>query len=94
MHRFVLIGLALATLGTASVAAVFWFRSAVLSSERFDEPVASISDTPEQHIQASIAYILSIHQTLNQSCRLNKLAAIWTGVAAVLGAITSIYGAL
>ena len=92
MHRTVLIGLALATLGTAVAAAIFWFKSALLRSKEFDEPVASISDTPEQHIQASLVYVFSIQQMLNQSSKLNKWAAIWTGISAVLGAVTSIVG--
>lgn len=93
MHRPLLIGLALATLSTAVAAAVYWFRSAVLRSECYQEPVASISDAPEQHIQASLVHAFSLQTMLNESAKLNKWAAIWTGISALLGAITSIYGA-
>jgi hypothetical protein len=92
MHRLALIGLALATLVTAVLAAIYWFRSAVLRSECYQEPVASISDAREQHIQASLVHLFSIQTRLNESARLNKWAAIWTGISALLGAITSIYG--
>ena len=86
--------LSFATLVSAVTAAVYWFKSALVRSEEFEEPIASITDAPEQHIQATQFYASCIHQMLNESSRLNKHAAIWTGISAVLGALTSVYGAL
>jgi hypothetical protein len=94
IHRFTLVALSVVTLVSAILAAVYWFRSALLRSEQLREPVASISDAQEEHIEATKLYILSICQMVNESSRLNRSAAIWTGISAVLGAVTSIYGGL
>jgi hypothetical protein len=86
-HRF-----ALATLGTAIAAAVYWFQSARVDAPSIQEPVASISDVPEDHIQMAVANANSVRIAMEMSAQLNKRAAIWTGISALLGAATSIAG--
>jgi DNA-binding transcriptional LysR family regulator len=77
------IAFALAGLGTAIAAAVYWRRA---SNVPISQPIASISDVPETHI-------LSGHVAFNESSRLNSTAAM-TGIAAVLSAIGSVLGVL
>jgi hypothetical protein len=52
-----------------------------------EQPVASISDVPQLHI-------MSGHVAYNASSELNSLAALLTGIAAVLSAIGSVLGVL
>jgi len=80
------------TLVTAIVAAMYWFKSAAVPTPQCKEPVASISDAPEQHIESAVANGGISHRALAESARLNKLAALWTGISALLGAITTLLG--
>jgi hypothetical protein len=75
---------ALAGLGTAIAAAVYWRWASKVS---IGEPEASISDVSE-------LYIMSGHVAFNESSRLNSAAATLTGIAAVLSAIGSVLGVL
>lgn len=59
-----------------------------------DETTASISDVPELHIIDAKVDIINVRVAMEESCKLNKTAAIWTGIAALLGAFTSIAGVL
>ena len=82
-HWFAII-FALAGLGTAIAAAVFWWRA---SRVPIQPPTASISDVPELHI-------MSGHVAFHESAQLNSTAAVLTGVAAVLSAVGSVLGVL
>jgi hypothetical protein len=83
-HVIVSVVLAVATLGTSLMAAWYWLKSSRVDIG--DVRLPSVSDVPEAHIlQTQVAII--------QSSRLNAIAAKWTGAAAVLGAITAIWGA-
>ncbi len=86
--------LALAALVAAIVSAVYWFKSAAVPTKQFDEPVASIGDVPEDHILTAVANANFVREAMAESCRLNKLAAIWTGISALLGASTTVAGML
>jgi hypothetical protein len=55
--------------------------------------VASITDNPELHILGTQVDIGSIQAALFESSRLNKKAAIWSGISAFLAGITSLLGA-
>lgn len=81
---------ALAALGTAMAAAIYWFRSARVKVPELQELVSSISDAPEDHILAAIADANSVREAMNVSSRLNQKAAVWTGISALLGAAASI----
>jgi hypothetical protein len=76
----------LAVLGFAAslIAAYHWWRAS-----RVDIPAstASISDVPELHI-------LGTQVAFNESSRLNQVAAIWTGAAALLSSAASVFGVL
>ena len=86
VHPAITIVLACATLGAALTAAWYWLKSSrVEIGTRSSMP--SISDVPAAHIgQAQVAII--------QSPALNATAAKWTAAAAVLGAVTSVWGAV
>lgn len=82
MTKSFTVSFALAGLGAALIAAIYWRRA---SRVDITHTAASISDVPEQ-------YILSTQVAFNESSRLNSRAAVWTGVAAVLSAIASVFG--
>lgn len=84
---------ALATAGASGVAAWFWFASSKVNPEEVEETEASINDYPEMHIMEAKVGVILTHNAMNESSRLNKIAAAWSGVAAVLGAITAIMSA-
>jgi len=92
MQHLVTVLFAVATLGTAIAAAAYWFQSARIDAPPIQEPVASISDVPEDHIQMAVANANSVRVAMEMSSQLNKKAAIWTGISALLGAATSIAG--
>jgi hypothetical protein len=86
--------MAVFTLAAAIISAVYWFKSAAVPMPEFQEPVASITDAPEQHIIAVVSNTELLHGALLRSSDLNTRAAIWTGVSALLGAATTVYGIL
>jgi transcription initiation factor TFIIIB Brf1 subunit/transcription initiation factor TFIIB len=92
MQRVITIGVAVVTLGTAVAAAVLWFRSAMVETPEVEEPVASISDVPEVHIQTAVVNLNNLRTAMDRSANLNKKAAVWTGISALLGAATTIAG--
>lgn len=91
-QRAIIILLAAATLVTAIVAAYYWFKSAMIEVPTVDEPVASISDVPETHIQNAIVNMNNLRDAMDKSGAFNRKAAVWTGISALLGAATTISG--
>jgi len=94
MHHPTVVALAVVTLGTATVAAVYWFKSAAVDMPQIAEPIASISDAPEQHVQISAINADNVRNALLVASELNKKAAIWTGVSALLGALATVAGTI
>ena len=90
MQHVAMLALALATLATAIVAAVYWFQSAAVPTPHFEEPNTSIDDAPEDHIRTAVVNSNYIREAMDKSSKLNKRAALWTGVSALLGAITAV----
>jgi hypothetical protein len=86
--------LAFTTLAAAIVSAIYWFKSAAIPTPQFEEPIASVGDVPEQHIINAVANAGILHRAIEESARLNKHAAIWTGISALLGAFTTASGVL
>ena len=84
MTKLLAIGLAVLGLCAAIVAARYWWKA---SRAGIPETNISISDVPETHI-------LGTQVAFNESSRLNSIAAIWTGAAAVLSAAASVLGVL
>jgi hypothetical protein len=79
------------TFVSAVIAAVYWFQSSRIRPKTVStESGPSISDVPEVHTLAAQVDIFDIHDVINEISRLNKWAAIWTGISALLGAVTTI----
>lgn len=57
-----------------------------------EEPVASISDVPEVHIQTAVVNLNNLRAAMDGSAKLNKKAVVWTGISALLGAATTVAG--
>lgn len=79
---------------TAFVAAVFWYRSSRSAPETTPQPIASISDNPELHLLGTQVDVSGIRSVLYEAARLNKTAAIWSAIAALLAAIAAALGFL
>jgi hypothetical protein len=94
MHHPGILLLDAATLATAIIAAYYWFKSSRIPIPELEEPIASISDAPILHILIAQVHIGSIMSATRESSRLNSAAAIWTGVSALLSAVTAIAGTL
>lgn len=82
--KSVAIVLALLGLGAAIIAARYWWKA---SRVTIPETAASITDVPE-------LYIMGTQVAFNESARLNQVAAIWTGIAALLSSAASVAGIL
>jgi len=82
--RALAIAFAVIGLAAAIVAAFYWWKASRVPVTNTN---ASISD-------ASELYILAAQVAFNESSRLNGIAAIWTGAAAVLSAGASVLGVL
>jgi hypothetical protein len=93
MHRTVNIVLSGATLIAAILSAYYWFKSAALEPYTVESPIASIADAPGDHLLSTNVNVDGIHFAMTNSARLNKWAAIWTGVSALLSAATAITSA-
>lgn len=83
----------IATALASGFAALFWFKSSVKDPEIVEETQASISDAQELHILDAKVGIYFTQAAMKESSRLNKIAAIWSGIAAALGAVTAILSA-
>jgi hypothetical protein len=70
---------AIAGLASAIVAARFWLQA---SREYPSELPQSISDAPEVHI-------INVQVSIGKAGALNAKAAVWTGAAAILSALSS-----
>jgi hypothetical protein len=90
--RLLSIIFAIAAMGTAIVAATYWFKSASSPPPDLPEPVASIGDAPAEHAMIAVANAVRMKLSLAVSARLNKRAAIWTGISAILGALSTLLG--
>jgi len=84
----------IATAIAAFAAAFYWYLSSRPAPETTVRPVASISDNPGEHVLGAQVDIINIRATLYQASRLNKKAAMWSGVAAFLGGISAALGFL
>ena len=78
----------------ALVAARYWYLSSRPAPTLTDTPDASIGEAPELHILGTQVDLYSIQSVLAEASSLNKKAAAWSAIAALLGAITSLLGIL
>lgn len=90
--RVAYISCSVATAVCALIAARYWYLSSRPTPATADPPAASISDYPERHILGVQVDIYAIQASLAEVSRLNKSAARWSAIAALLGAATSILG--
>lgn len=81
-----------ATGASALIAAGYWYRSSRPTPALNEPPAASISDVPELHILNAQADVYEVQAALAEASRLNKKAAIWSAIAALLGAAAAILG--
>ena len=79
--RLAAILLAVSGLVAALIAARFWYLS-------------SRTQVPIFYITPAGAYETAIEGVLRKSASLNKVAAIWTAAASILGAASSIAGSI
>lgn len=92
LHRLTYCGFSGATAVSALIAAIYWYLSSRPKPTASVPPSASVSDNPEIHILQAHVGLYDIHAALRDASLLNAKAAIWSGVAALLGAITSMLG--
>ena len=91
--RIAFTAFSIATALASGFAAWFWFKSSLQDPEIVEESQASISDAQELHILDAKVGIYYPQAAMKESARLNKIAAIWSGIAAALGAATAILSA-
>ncbi|MDB5581655.1 MAG: hypothetical protein JWR80_6831 [Bradyrhizobium sp.] len=75
-------------------AARLWLRESKIEMPPFDPPVASIDDAPALHVMSTMVQLNGTVDALTASGTLNAAAAQWTALAAILGGLTAILGAL
>jgi hypothetical protein len=85
--KYVSVAFALLGFVTAAIAAWYWFRASALPYPTGDSVM--YAKEPDRSILLGIAQDIS-----RRSGELNSRAAIWTGVAALLSAISSVIGAV
>lgn len=88
--HIVITAFSIATALASGFAAWFWFKSSLQDPKIVEETQASISDAQELHILNAKVGIYYTQAAMKESARLNKIAAIWSGIAAALGAATAI----
>jgi hypothetical protein len=71
-----------------------WYQASKIEMPPFDPPLASMSDAPELHLLDMTVRQNEAFYRLAISGQLNAKAAGWTGLAALLTAISVLIGAL
>lgn len=94
LHSIIVLGLSLSTAAFAGLAAYFWYKSSTQEPVCPEEPDASISDNPEQHILTALEAVYEMQAAVAESSRLNRLAAKWSAWAAAFAALTAFVGAV
>jgi hypothetical protein len=85
--KYLAIALAVVALVAALIAARYWYSSSTVV------PVDTLAALYGGPGQAAMAAVGGLFEAGLESARLNKIAAIWTAVAAVLGAASSVVSA-
>ena len=76
------------------VAAWYWFLSSRHSAATAKYPVAAMADNPDEHILVTQVNIDAVQAAFVESSRLNKVAALWSGLAAAFGTAAAIITAV
>ena len=93
-HQIVTLILGLLTAVCSGIAAWYWFLSSRQHLEEIERTTASVSDNVPAHLGDAEAYIYSVHKAYSEASRLNKIASIWSGIAACAGAVTAVVAAI
>ena len=90
--NFPVVILAGLTLVTGLVAARYWYLSSQVPVVPAWAAHGGIEPGNNEHSQSG--WIVALMESARESGRLNKIASLWTAAAVVLGAATSIVGAV
>jgi hypothetical protein len=93
-QRTLFVLLSFGTAAAALAAAYYMFSSSQPTPVESTEIDASISDNEALYILDARVSVDSLRSVLAESSRLNKKAAIWSGVAAIFGALAALVGLL
>jgi hypothetical protein len=89
LQRTIFLITSFATAICALIAAWYWYCSSRPASPPSSEIFASIDDAPAQYILDARVTIDAVQAVLAEASRLNKLASIWSALAAVCGAASA-----
>jgi hypothetical protein len=93
-HQTATLILGLLTAVCSGIAAWYWFRSSKQEPEEVERTTASVDDNVPAHVGDAEAYIYAVHKAYSEASRLNKIASVWSALAAVAGAVTAIIAAI
>jgi hypothetical protein len=85
--KYAVAALAVVTLATALVGAVYWFKSSKVTAVPTWAQLGLAE--PGDESASQMAWLAATLEAASKSAALNKSAAVWTGVAAILGAVTT-----
>jgi hypothetical protein len=83
-QHIVITAFSIAAALASGFAAWFWFKSSLQGAEIVEGTQAPISGAQELHILDAKVGIYYTQAAMKESARLNKVAAIWSGIAAAL----------
>jgi hypothetical protein len=86
--------LAFAALITGLAGAFYWFKSSIVPIDRWGREEHPGPFAPHEHQAANTLYLAGIREAAKQTARLNMKAALWTAVAVVLSAASSLFSSL
>lgn len=86
--KWIALVLAVATLSTALIGAWYWWRSSKVIPVPTWARFGGVE--PGDALSSQMGWLDGSLEAARQSAALNKTAAIWTGCAAILGAVTTV----
>jgi hypothetical protein len=84
----------IATSLCSGVAAYYWYLSSRHSAAGAKYPVAAMADNPDEHLLVTQVNSDTLQVAFVESSRLNKVAALWSALAAAFGTIAAIASAI
>jgi hypothetical protein len=86
--------LAACTFLAGIVAAVYWYRASKIQIEFSDPPEIEAPTVGDILLLRQEAIRLSINSAFQRNGAFNKIAAVWTGITALLAALSTVLGAI
>ena len=74
------------------VGAIYWFRASRVSVNIEKARLAFLGDKPIEGPDHGPVAVMAIHLAAQEASRLNAIAAIWTALATIFGAISAVVG--